>query len=1554
VKPTFPLFQHRSRPSRRGIALISVLAMVVLLTALVVAFMLRAGSERQSSGFYKAETGSRALADTAINLVQAQINDATSQGLAVSWASQPGAIRTFNNSGNLLNIYRLYSNPAMRTGTVTDLANDIPSVNWLNQPAVWVDLNAPVNNDPNQAPINTHFPILDPRDPSNLAHDLSDGAGGTTMDGFAITSAAPIYSYANNIDTNLNKDPAPMPVQWLYVLQDGSIIPPDSGGGTAVLFTNAPAGHAPSATNPIVGRVAFWTDDETCKVNINTAGGDGKMVTTGGKADPTDIANKSFWSPPYFNTTDDNGLGAAASQTASGVAGTGFNTAQPASGEYQRYPGHPATVALNEVLSSLLYGTSGTSSIPSAQFYGAVNGTTYTGITPRYAFGGSQGGSVITATGSTGINTVSARLYPSVGELLFNPDGTSTTPRTATVLNTTATDSTSGTTRQRAETARFFLTAHSRAPELNLFGLPRVCIWPVSSVSTNWSPVDQLLVFCSTIGGNAYYFVRNMATGAANSFGTNSDINFARNQALMSYLDMLTQQNIPGFGGNFASKNYGTGGHPLQGSPTNPTQSRQILTEIFDYIRTIDLDDASFNTPSTGAEGAGAYGGKYWYTGLGTNQIAPTVLNGVSVGSSSNLWKTQGLAAYPRLYEVSLHFIAMGQGGKPGSAGPPIVSPIAAVPVSPSPVSAFSASYLGAGDNSTTLTYAYSGTGGLYSAQLPTPGGGGQYVPPGTYTGSGTSQVFISAPATAPVPAGYNKVYPTLNNQTGLSSGIPPDGTTAVQAFLYLSFVNPAQSWVSTPPSVFVTVSGLSAFMLQSAGSPTSYSLNFPTSASTIFENGGGWVGGAMAGYNDFLSLMHGYSRTATVCQPFFSSIIPLTTANSMNLSAGPVTVTVYDGACGSGVTPTTSNCKVIQTYTVNFPLSSNFPMPTLVPLKVGYLRPPPPPPLLTLTETTGPIYGTGDPGTYAIGKSPWPDCLKLDTTTANPASLALDTARAIGDNWNPAYDRLSMLPHYNGGACYIGPGDVIQSMVLSGPFSDPRVLAVNGSLLSSTAFAKHPNWGLPPVQFAHSLFVGDVSVLPGNGPTTVFDYMDYTNSHIQSCLGTLAGNDTTKATVPPVAPTIFTTPGGVPAIAQTASLQANGGSGDQAGVPPDWDNGMSSVSDGPWTNKADEGCSDTGGNYTNYFSLPNVAYGGTFSANREVPSPGMFGSLPTGVDPLGLNPAGWQTLLFRPGPYAGLGNGTTGTWYHPGMGTYGTTYALSPPYTSPPDHLWLDLFWMPEAEPYAISEPFSTGGKVNLNYEIVPFTYIKRATALRAAMATEKIGENSLANAANSYKVYQTTPVARRPIDLDVTIAQFEDKFNGTNNSGTNPSTIPDIFRSASQICEEYLVPLQISALPYSDTKTYAALSAASEPWEGNGASIFASDWYQAVVPVLNGTGTLTSAPFAMVGDNVRERPYTDLYAKVTTKSNTYTVYYRVQTLKSTPSLPSSWDETKGAITGEYRGSTTLERYIDPTKLDSSGTKSDYPDYATGALPPANLEGYYQWRVVENRQFTP
>ncbi len=74
-----------------------------------------------------------------------------------------------------------------------------------------------------------------------------------------------------------------------------------------------------------------------------------------------------------------------------------------------------------------------------------------------------------------------------------------------------------------------------------------------------------------------------------------------------------------------------------------------------------------------------------------------------------------------------------------------------------------------------------------------------------------------------------------------------------------------------------------------------------------------------------------------------------------------------------------------------------------------------------------------------------------------------------------------------------------------------------------------------------------------------------------------------------------------------------------------------------------------------------------------------------------------WQTLLFCPNPASEANN--SGAPIHPGFGWTASAATNAPPYKIPPDHALLDFFTMPIVQPYAISEPFSTAGKVNMNY---------------------------------------------------------------------------------------------------------------------------------------------------------------------------------------------------------------------------------------------------------------
>jgi uncharacterized protein (TIGR02600 family) len=310
-----------------------------------------------------------------------------------------------------------------------------------------------------------------------------------------------------------------------------------------------------------------------------------------------------------------------------------------------------------------------------------------------------------------------------------------------------------------------------------------------------------------------------------------------------------------------------------------------------------------------------------------------------------------------------------------------------------------------------------------------------------------------------------------------------------------------------------------------------------------------------------------------------------------------------------------------------------------------------------------------------------------------------------------------------------------------------------------------------------------------------------------------------------------------------------------------------------------------------------SIVSNGFFSPNRIMPGPGMFGSLPTHVKRYAANSASpgsyaWRTLLFRKQPN------------HPdavAVGAAGIPAAA-------PDHLLMDLFWMPVVEPFAISDSFSTAGKVNMNYQLQPFPYITRATGLYAVLQREKI--TSVANSlAGSYK-FSADPAhpqigaaslstLRFDIDIPATLQQFTDRF--ANSSGR-------IFLSPTELCDLWLVP------------------------QGESLSSMDSYW----------------ASHNLTGDNMRERPYTTIIPRLTTKSNTFTVHYRVQILKSPNTVPvGTWDESKGIIAGEYRGSTTIQRFVDLNNQTLLNT-----NFATAH--DVTLDDFYRWRVINVKQFAP
>ncbi|HRQ87563.1 MAG TPA: hypothetical protein PLA50_02125, partial [Bacteroidia bacterium] len=75
----------------------------------------------------------------------------------------------------------------------------------------------------------------------------------------------------------------------------------------------------------------------------------------------------------------------------------------------------------------------------------------------------------------------------------------------------------------------------------------------------------------------------------------------------------------------------------------------------------------------------------------------------------------------------------------------------------------------------------------------------------------------------------------------------------------------------------------------------------------------------------------------------------------------------------------------------------------------------------------------------------------------------------------------------------------------------------------------------------------------------------------------------------------------------------------------------------------------------------------------------------------------------------------------------------------------------------------------------------------------------------------------------------------------------------------------------------------------------------------------------------------------------------YRAQVLKQARRDSSGgyvqWDPETDTVQAEYRGSSLVERYVNPDA-------DDIPDFAHGSAD--GLDAYYRYRVVNPRRFAP
>jgi uncharacterized protein (TIGR02600 family) len=1697
------LSQLRSLARRDAMALILVVITITLLSILIIAIFSITRTEYKATQSFVSARSAKQYADFAIAITQAQIQNAqntSNQGAGgdpstttsqIIHATQPGMVRVYKASGEFLRAHKLYSSSQM---VVTSPNNEVQIFSKDHQtPADWdtvankaryVDLNEPVIRPGLSAGSAQaiYFPIIDPR----AAYTGNGGTGGQSMvavEGFSYSNQAPgiggaSVTYNQVIAPSASSaDPSqlrlPMPVEWIYILQDGTTGALDASNR----FVSSVSGVTPSAANPIVGRVAFWTDDESSKINVNTA------------TEPT------FFAPPYFYHQRDSRW--------ANFPGT--------AGEFQRYPGHPATVALSAVLAP------GVNLDP---YDSRVNQTAVVqtkeliySLLPKVAGGGSRAGTLPfmldqlssgngESTAASAGDIASARnerLFASVDEMLFQDTGfDATNGRTAARAALPAQSGRFLFDRDTLERSRFFLTAHSRSPEFTTRGLPRIAMWPLPDVQNEAtadrkrSTFDNLIALCATLRttgtgssvANSYIFRRAQphhpthdVTGSTAGLG--SSVGLQRNSRLLDLLyTQIASLEFPqtsALGGTISTfgQKYG-----LQ-------NAAQLSIQFFDYIRSTNLYDGLLARDQDGMaalnlSGTALYDRKdqmdpqrFTYTShritrrasgnLRGGQQSDSRIGGDFLSDDSSVlpghghvtparWDKsgqtyQGFGRFFTLTEIGFQIICTADGKNDelypvNCAG--TLSGGASAPMAPSTRTPTA----GGGTGAAIINQDY------FAPQWPPPPAGQQpklgfrrwysNFPPITDT---TGKLYGCNPAAGP--ANTNPLHPfnhpgynPANWNLTLETNVPLQPTQKrVQLMFMLEAFCAMQGWTKIHPEWAIVLDGAFMRSIQLDGQTL-----FPStrdvivkSNGNVFESydvysSGGFAGPtAIAGGrstrgwgitqigDDTDPYLSGQAARAASASRYIENDgnpIAHSGLNSWGLVSAPITVNragpmrltfgqrdlrirIYDKHSRAGNTG-----QEVQTINLSFD-NMTLPVPALAfsgerrlagdlpgtnpnskaPAnraeishywyvdsfgRETYRRSVPAPHWWCFNRMgcVGRMQGQVNAGftglpTQNLWATPYSFIATFTNADQQTMTGRLDTearfSTGAGIFDNGAREGISLFPPemMNGyiderGNPWTGC-DVIRTYVPA--VGDYRVVAAR-NVVPRTMWMKHPVWAAAE------------SANPVDQPRTIHSFTAHWATTERG------------AVLPNVASSAFASwvrtdhMLGVPfhSASRVPDLPPADGWSRTANSYGDFDNGIASSRDGPYINKPDEGNFYAGEflryNRTKfyrsgYFYEPwrnsdDWRSGVYVTPNRMVSSPVMFGSLPTGVWGGGsvstnaTSSAGvayntnqdgkpWQTLLFRPYSQAHSNYGRPVTTGHPGD-------------HNPRDHNLLDLFYMPVIEPYAISEPLSIAGRLNLNYQIMPFTNITRATAMHALMKGEFMTAIPSNDDVNNAKAFQTSATQamwdtvgdrfwdeqrdrkfwHRPIDVVRTLYQFEQRFRHTaTGSNHSSSRIRGLFRTASQICEIHLIP-DVSRGP-STNENIGSVGNIRENTLGTQLQGIMDDFWQKHAPT---------------GDNTRERPYSNIYNRVTTRGNTFRVHMRAQALRKARSTAAdAFDPVKDAILSEYRGSALIERYIDPT--DSSNPLPDYAEASNPlSLPP--LDTFFKFRTLEYKRFSP
>lgn len=1427
LSPKIPRRMFQRQPRSRAAALITVLSCLVFASLLVLVLFQLASSEQRSSAAFSESTQARNLAEIPVNMAIGQLRKATEQrGGQEGWASQPGMIRVYGvepdphpGAGGIrsttMALYKLYSdnNMVVSKPGVSHNSNgltlgevqaaidqDISDLaGWDQRPGLFVDLNEPVPvMDATDATPDFEFPIVDPRAMA-ANNDTGHAVDGFNFANNAIAGAR-VPASRNDPDARL-----PMPVRWLYVLKDGQIAADTRHEDGVIRFE----GVVPSRDNPIVGRVAFWTDDETSKVNINTA------------------LEGVHWETPRTTSARDFQYGER----------------MPARNEFSRYPGHPAQTSLSPVLQSFS---------PSFVINPGLDDATRAQrlenlhrISPRYPWGGTQGGTRVSP--SAILEEKTDRLYASLDELLYDRE------RDLNDLGITGRDLAIG---------RFFLTTSSRANELGPMNKPKIMLWPLSRDVADRNAHDRLMTMLasSATGGTArsvgFYMERHnnalILTGRVGSGHTTWEDLRTRNDSvwgsyLHHFLGSPSQgqvQFIPGFKGwsqdsdrtSFASREkYGTG------------KRRQLMISMLDLLRwgvntenVVEQDmpggvtykylpphNDMVENPSRRAESSSAplvtFSNSNPNRRNDTNQIVSSYGSEINHATGNmGSWGVKGYGRFPTITEATLVFHRRTANSMRAFL---VIEPF-------SPTN---------GPPAWTANYRYRV---LFQGQENAPNRNASFQLTFANEGAGSNDDSDYLPMKFPRP--HNPAGP----QTA-TGGIPPQhpgnltlnglGTPNLPAENpYADYTLIRNTWpvslVNYPVDMFAdsttqetgNTTPFAGLLTQFKQATTGHSPPPLTPLGKIPNPPQAWMSANWTRDNHtaHARFFPFYTRDEFLI-PTDDDGNPL---DRFHFTGGRITIALFLGWEGH------DKHLPVQRIHMYFP-PATFPVPT------------------------------GDIGPFA-------DRFRGSFTGA-------ESGRAEDMRLNT-----------------IRPGDVTRSIEpnpAAPPKGDLRFHAAMENVPEEW-FAPSPNYDNPEVQFTHGLRDGT--------------WMQ------EAQLGGISTRETAGTLLQGVT---------YPDHAIPAVTRGVNGAVRIDGRPGDWDNGVGGIEDGPYVGKPDEG---TGalplGGYFNRGGQFASETGDTFSPNRMIASAVVFGSLPTGIlqhfpfpetgDIMARwrawparQPSPWQNLLFNPIPH---GRSTPAS-QEPGFDDHNG-------FLPPRDHLMLDLFRMPIVEPYAISDAFSTAGKINMNHQLLPFTHIERSTGLHAALKSTRVTAIPTSEV-NRYKDPSGNNLEfRYSVNVEATLDGLNRRFNAR-----------DLYRSPSEICTIFLVPQRLPNASYG--------TAATPPSQ-----------YDDMVSWWNGSLNNQSDAMELTGNNTRESPYNCLYPRLTTQSNSYTVHYRVQTLRKSRSTdPAVWVEDTDLVTAEQRGSTLVERYLDPHEQEISNIGLGGNSFLQ------SWDDFYRFRVIHHRQFS-